>query len=727
MDTLHEGCWSPKKLVGTMIDNFMSYTDLRNLRQALSLKYDPDMDRFMHPIWMMSPFDELLQRPALLRWPEPIPAIEQIRSVYKEYEGSLKIAVSEDGKVACHRFSTKALELHQQHHSRGLVAIDTGTEKTKAHRIVYAFDAFPVDGLSIEHGCLSSASLLVPSQSEDMLKILMVGTLKENTEGLNRMHETRRVDKDFNQILSRGYIQSGDTKIFLELFICVDKKAVEMMRGCSPGCPWCECTPDQRLAVAWPVSKRPTTWQQAAGMLDKVCKRPFPTSFDMYAWAHKALPFETLPRHCKFCNKPPYKTTKEYEADLERVSKERADPTKAGKAAFQRKRSAHAASHARQYLHETSNLLVSMDHVVVEVMHLVELNVAKQCWTKGIVLLMTAYMREMSTKFVDGMGFKLDVKLKANGQSGTAWFKASVVNELVHGSNKVPGGLAPWLASLLFFVGEDFLAKQTAIQPLANGASDDALTVLTNRYGVKGQQLFNAASLWDAYKDWHDTTFMTTLDEEARQSVALHMAVAANAMMERFKVVAKESGKTWIFHIALFIAPRQVARLVAKKCMPLPCCDELTVRCVRSQVWEFVGLLQREAGDPGQAHEEAGPEADQQQEDRQGRRHDHHQEEEGRQDDQAPEGGLVHIHGRGVHRQQVPRDARPSHLPRGEVDERRVRAPPARAAVQVGQARHQAQGEEGPPERAGAVGRPCSERYSIHRCWFASGDVFGQD
>ena len=60
MDTLHEGCWSPKKLVGTMIDNFMSYTDLRNLRQALSLKYDPDMDRFMHPIWMMSPFDELL-------------------------------------------------------------------------------------------------------------------------------------------------------------------------------------------------------------------------------------------------------------------------------------------------------------------------------------------------------------------------------------------------------------------------------------------------------------------------------------------------------------------------------------------------------------------------------------------------------------------------------------------------------------------------------------------
>ena len=65
---------------------------------------------------------------------------------------------------------------------------------------------------------------------------------------------------------------------------------------------------------------------------------------------------------------------------------------------------------------------------------------------------------------IKGMDFKLDVKLKANGQAGTAWFKASVVNELVRGSMKVPGGLAPWMSSLLFFVGEDFLAKQTANQ-----------------------------------------------------------------------------------------------------------------------------------------------------------------------------------------------------------------------------------------------------------------------
>ena len=45
MDKVHNGDnelkeigrWSPERLVGVMVDNFMSYNDLRNLRQALSL------------------------------------------------------------------------------------------------------------------------------------------------------------------------------------------------------------------------------------------------------------------------------------------------------------------------------------------------------------------------------------------------------------------------------------------------------------------------------------------------------------------------------------------------------------------------------------------------------------------------------------------------------------------------------------------------------------------
>ena len=371
----------------------------------------------------------------------------------------MKITVSEDGKVACHRFSDKLIELYTEHLEFSLIAADVGTQ-LKHHRIVYSFDAFPVDGLSIEHNVLASVSLLVPSQSEDRCKIVSVATIKENTEGLNRIHEARRVDKDFNLVNSRGWLKHGDQQIYIDLFLCVDKKAVEMLRGCAPGCPWCECSVDQRLTTAWPANgAQPATWEKARELLGKTCTHPFPTAFDMYAYAHKALPFEQIPRHCKFCGKQPYATKAAYEADLKKIADERADPCKAAKAAFLRKRSNHAAAHARQYLHETSNLLFNMQQVIVEIMHLAQLNAAKQCWTKGVVLLMSVYMRDISTKYFNGMGFQLDVKLKANGQSGTAWFKASVVNELVHGSTKVPGGLAPWMATLLFFSGEDYLDK----------------------------------------------------------------------------------------------------------------------------------------------------------------------------------------------------------------------------------------------------------------------------
>ena len=308
MKTLHDGKWSPEKLVGVMIDNFMSYNDLKNLRQAFSLKYDPDMDRFMHPVWLVSPFEALFKRPKILRWPEPIPPIEKIREIYKKYEADLKMAVSDDGKIACHRFLDKAIELHNQHQKKGLVTTDVGTEQRR-HRLVYSFDAFPVDGLSIEHAVISSADLTVPSQSEDMCKIISVATVKENTEGLNRIHAARRVHKDYNFLSSTGRIEKrgvGGTDIWVEMFICVDKKAVECLRGCAPGCPWCECSADLRLATAWPAQSPPKTWAAAKVKLNQVCRHPFPDAFDIYTYAHVALPFESKPRFCKFCGKFPY-------------------------------------------------------------------------------------------------------------------------------------------------------------------------------------------------------------------------------------------------------------------------------------------------------------------------------------------------------------------------------------------------------------------------------------
>ena len=59
-------------------------------------------------------------------------------------------------------------------------------------------------------------------------------------------------------------------------------------------------------------------------------------------------------------------------------------------------------------------------------------------------------------------------------------------------------------------------------------------------------------------KAWHDATHMETPDAAAREAVAYTLAITANSMMVAFKTVAKETGKTWVFHIALFIMPRTV-------------------------------------------------------------------------------------------------------------------------------------------------------------------------
>lgn len=109
-----------------------------------------------------------------------------------------------------------------------------------------------------------------------------------------------------------------------------------------------------------------------------------------------------------------------------------------------------------------------MSEVYPEIMHLDQLNIAKQCWSKGPLRLMSAHMRTISASFFKGMGFKLDCQLKSDGRSGTAWFKASQWNEACRGSDKVPGGLAAWMPSLLFYIGEDFLDKQTSMRPRAS-------------------------------------------------------------------------------------------------------------------------------------------------------------------------------------------------------------------------------------------------------------------
>ena len=73
MTKLREKTWSVNALVSVMIDNCLSFGDLQKFRQALSLVYSRDHDRYMLPLWVTPPCDSHLVRPRCLRFPEPIP------------------------------------------------------------------------------------------------------------------------------------------------------------------------------------------------------------------------------------------------------------------------------------------------------------------------------------------------------------------------------------------------------------------------------------------------------------------------------------------------------------------------------------------------------------------------------------------------------------------------------------------------------------------------------
>ena len=346
MDAISSKQWSVTAMVGVMIENCLSFGDLQKFRQALSLRYSKDHDRYMHPVWFLVPCDAHLVRPRFRRLPEPIPAVHLIKAEFHKYQQDLKIEVSDDGKVASHSFRAKVVEMHEQHQAEGMLTEGTGSSQEKKHTMVYSFDAFPVKGISVEHAVIFSASLLKESQSEQLCKIIFAGTVKENNEGLNRMHSNRKLSQELNRIIAKGFTlgSDGETKIWVKVLVSCDKKAVEMFLGTSPGCPWCECTKDQRLATAWDVEKPPASWEDAAARLGRVCTHPFPTIFDVYAAAHLALPFEKLPRFCKFCKQVPYKNEEEYQEDLKSYSDRRGDSSKAGTAAFQRERGTHAGA-----------------------------------------------------------------------------------------------------------------------------------------------------------------------------------------------------------------------------------------------------------------------------------------------------------------------------------------------------------------------------------------------
>ena len=487
------------------------------------------------------------------RLPEPIPSRKVWTAALREMKGDLKISLNEDGTVAALRLSAVVEDMVLTQRQLKMLRPGAGDSPENPVEIVFMFDGFPVERISVEHFCVGTASLRddFSSQSEQLLRVINCSKIKENNPSLRRVAEYNSMGRDFNELVRvRGFkptapVEENDYPPFVhvEMLVAADKKGVEVHRGCSPCCAWCTCSDVQRLKLPWDPSTPPLTWASAEILLNQVCKRPFPSIPLIFEAAHVALPGEELPRHCRWCKKLPFASVAEYSAAMQRWSTMRADVSREGKKKFLKERSAHASTHISQYPFEFPAFLVGMDKVIPETLHIYDLNIDKQIYKQGIRRHLDEYTAGRVTDFFSGMGAPLNQQ-RADGTKDEKWWKAAFRAGMILGNAKFPGGVAAWLPSLVLLIGKCRLEQRDKARgggdgvdvsgAAASSASDSSIPLslqhlVFGKYGKSlGQTLLLMLQGYDAYRKLRELIDRRPAGDSTsdKQSLALMKACA---------------------------------------------------------------------------------------------------------------------------------------------------------------------------------------------------------
>eukprot|EP00965_Chrysotila_dentata_P066862 2213577-Pleurochrysis_carterae.AAC.1 len=214
-----------------------SFRQLEKIRQFLTLKYDSDCDRYLHPILFRfgSNF--------FMRTLKPIPARNKWFAMWKAVKKQLRIEVDSEGNVASRRLNKVLQEMINDHGSKGMTRSGAGDTADDPIEIVFMFDAFPVEMISVSHFCVGNASLRqeMSSMSEQLLRAITCGRIPKTNSQLRTALQHNDVSVEFNNILRDGGLAlpptasstdytSSPVFVHLKMYIAADKKAVEAWR-----------------------------------------------------------------------------------------------------------------------------------------------------------------------------------------------------------------------------------------------------------------------------------------------------------------------------------------------------------------------------------------------------------------------------------------------------------------------------------------------------------------
>uniref|UniRef100_A0A6S9Z2V6 Uncharacterized protein n=1 Tax=Chrysotila carterae TaxID=13221 RepID=A0A6S9Z2V6_CHRCT len=142
------------------------------------------------------------------------------------------------------------------------------------------------------------------------------------------------------------------------------------------------------------------------------------------------------------------------------------DNTKEGRKVLAQAKAEHRHAYFIQNCFECPLLYIGMKNVILDLLHVGDLNINKQVHKQAIRRHLDEYTAAKVADFYAGTGAKISLVGK-NGTRRDKWFKGALRAGMILGNERFPGGVAAWPPSLVCLIGFCKLQKRDKVASAA--------------------------------------------------------------------------------------------------------------------------------------------------------------------------------------------------------------------------------------------------------------------
>ena len=591
---------------------YLTMDKIFRLTQAACMKFNKANDRYTSKILLYNPYkkyDPYHPSRHVVKVPRIAPPLNKMVATKKKIEEKLNVQAAENGRLAF----TSFIEVCQK-----LVAQDCGLQGMPSLPFFAAGNKLPIviqfDGTGFGSQQINTIALNNPatSQSAQMLRIFGLGNCSDDRDGTTRLlGENRTI---INKMMREdACVTCDDVDVKFSIFVTLDVAALRHTEHLANS-GWCGCSRDFALRQ---TPAKPNNVAEMYKLLEQ-CHEP--TCEERFLWAHMPQPGEALPRPCTApgCTFGHNRATvgADHTAMLAEEEALTKDSTKKGKAAFSRWRMAHAHEHYNVQPGKYGEPMLHHDfcNVILDALHLVELNMPKIPWKHNILNNASDDARQALSDMLKEWRHPLDCRRKDDNRArAQKWFTGEKWASFCLGIKGSPGGPAA-IAALVLIIAQDMQLNGNAIdapppaaaaatapppaagrgrgrgafqaraavapappvatatrtetvhQPTAIELEADPadLKVIRDLYGSRAQTLINALLSFDAFFKWYYPlkegidADSTLAEREARALDNCRRAIDVHEIFERSSIRGHSS---FMPHGAIFKMTRDILKV----------------------------------------------------------------------------------------------------------------------------------------------------------------------